>query len=306
MSNNNTATLQSYLSLFIVLLIWAGLVEMCDSITGKGKKEKVDTEFKRALDIDTEEEYKKFFEDVDYKYKNKLDSILWNKAILSSDYLNYVKILGKIKPFSDKVREAKKIVDEEMWRKSVISNDFENYIVKSKDLDGRDGEYTTLAKAYIVKRNDSINFLTDSSGWRYALKIDSSRVYQKYIDLFPQGKNIQEANQLVVDKKIDEIFKNKYGYGALPSMEKTSGGSGTNARIGIYNNTPHTLTLCYSGPTKKIVYIESQKTTDVILTNGEYKIGASVDKYGVRNFAGSESINGGNYEVQYYIVTTRN
>ena len=84
-----------------------------------------------------------------------------------------------------------------------------------------------------------------------------------------------------------------------------------NLKTGFYtqqitiNGTSYTLTILYSGPDSKRLVINAGGTKSVRLKNGQYRVAASVSAANVSNYAGSENLNGGSYNVDYYISTYR-
>lgn len=140
---------------------------------------------------------------------------------------------------------------------------------------------------------------TDDLAWSESIRLNTSFAYKKYIELYPAGLRIENAKKLLVDREVDDIFGKDHG--KLPNMDKISQGHGDYSTITVYNNTAHTLTLRYSGAESTSVNIASRTTCSLSLTNGSYRIAASVDVSGVRNYAGNESLTGGHYNVEYYI-----
>lgn len=59
----------------------------------------------------------------------------------------------------------------------------------------------------------------------------------------------------------------------------------------------------YSGPTSRRLILAPHRSGSLSLARGDYRIAASVDSPGVHPFAGNEQIEGGAYEVEYYIRT---
>ena len=88
-------------------------------------------------------------------------------------------------------------------------------------------------------------------------------------------------------------------------MDRVSGGGGHSSHVSISNDTGYTLTILYSGPTSTRLSIPAHSTRSTTLSNGTYRVAASVVGGGVRSFAGTESLTGGSYSASYYIVTTR-
>jgi hypothetical protein len=144
---------------------------------------------------------------------------------------------------------------------------------------------------------------TEYKAWNEAVNRNTSVAYKKYLELYPYGDNVAQAKKKVIDKEVDNIFGSEHG--TLPPMNKTSSyGTGSHSTISVYNNTPYTLTLRYSGNESKIINIRSHNRLSITLLNGNYRIAASVNASNVRNFAGRENLTGDDYEVEYYISTS--
>ena len=190
--------------------------------------------------------------------------------------------------------EAKKLIEQESWENAKKNHNYQSYI----DFYPY-GEYVSEAKELIEKALWS----TESSAWKEATDKNTINVYQKYLGLYPHGVHATQAKKRIIDIEVDDIFKGEHG--TLPPMDKTSYSYGARSAISIYNNTSYTLTLRYSGNESKVITIPAQRTQSVSLLNGNYRVTASVTASNVRNYAGTGELTGGNYEVQYYIVTTR-
>jgi hypothetical protein len=71
--------------------------------------------------------------------------------------------------------------------------------------------------------------------------------------------------------------------------------------VNIHNDTKYNLTIRYSGPESfKVVFLPGEKGS-VETLRGTYRVAASVDASNVKDYAGEEESDGGNYEVVYYI-----
>jgi len=75
--------------------------------------------------------------------------------------------------------------------------------------------------------------------------------------------------------------------------------------IAVTNNTEYTLVVRYSGPDTKKIILKPNESTTVYLSNGYYKVAASVNAADVRNFAGNYNLEGGEYSKSFYIKTER-
>jgi len=151
-------------------------------------------------------------------------------------------------------------------------------------------------------KEEAEKWRTDDLAWNEATSRNTSIAFKKYLELYPTGKRVQQATKLVIDREVDEIFGKDHG--RLPAMDKTSQGQGSTSRISVYNNTAYILTLRYSGTESKIIDIPSRSRQSISLSNGNYRIAASVNAANVRNYAGSENLTGGNYDVEYYISSS--
>ena len=154
------------------------------------------------------------------------------------------------------------------------------------------------ADAQIQKLDDEI-WASESAAWQMASNHNAQYYYNKYLEKHPQGKHSKQA----IDNLVSLIMGSEHG--AIPSMSRNSYTGYSYSTIEISNNTQYNLTLLYSGKESKRVVIAPHSTQKIRLTNGSYRIAASVDDYKVRPFAGSETIKGGNYNSTYYIQTSR-
>lgn len=143
---------------------------------------------------------------------------------------------------------------------------------------------------------------TDNTAWQTASSLNNIVAYQKYLNLYPYGKHRSTAESKLIDLQVDATFAGEHGY--LPEMDKTSYGGGSTSNISVYNNTSYTLTLLYSGKESKKLVLSPNSRGSLRLKNGSYRIAASVSASNVQRYAGSETLNGGSYEVEYYISTT--
>jgi hypothetical protein len=187
------------------------------------------------------------------------------------------------------------------WETAQNEHNYNSYLSEYPN-----GNHSLEAKKLVLeeeKRKEEELWNTDSKAWNEATSRNISTSYKKYLELYPYGANAQNAQKMVIDKEVDEIFGSNHG--TLPSMDKTSYASGTHSTISVYNNTSYTLTLRYSGNDSKIINISSHSRQSITLPNGNYRIAASVSAASVRNFAGQENLTGGSYDVTYYISTSR-
>jgi len=143
---------------------------------------------------------------------------------------------------------------------------------------------------------------SDILAWNESINRNTPAAYKKYIRKYPNGTNVQQAEKLIIDREVDEIFGNRK-YGTLPSMDKTSQECGEYTEISVSNLTGYTLTLRYSGNFEsKSIIIPAETKRTISLINGQYRVTASAKVFeNVRNYAGTEELTGGSYNVEYYL-----
>lgn len=145
---------------------------------------------------------------------------------------------------------------------------------------------------------------TESRAWSTAVTLHTAEAYERYLELYPRGSHRTQAEAKFVDLAVDRITSGLHG--SLPAMEQTrrSVGSRT-AQISVRNSTSYTLTVMYSGPTSRRLVLAPHRSGSLSLARGDYRIAASVASSSVRPFAGNEQVEGGTYEVEYYIQTSQ-
>lgn len=149
----------------------------------------------------------------------------------------------------------------------------------------------------------SLEWDTDENAWKTAKKMGDIFSFRKYLFLYPTGKYSNEANKIIIDLEVDNIFSGSHG--KLPKMDRGfSDQKSSRTTITAENRTSYILTLLYSGPESKRLTINPFSTQSITLINGHYRIAASVNAANVSSFAGSENLSGGNYSASYYIKTS--
>lgn len=107
----------------------------------------------------------------DGKYFEKIDNILWEQTLLSSNYDHYLYLVPKN-----------------------IKNE----------------HHMTIAKDSFMKL-DNKRWSTDKSAWNRTQEINTPMSYKRYIREYPKGKKINQAKKLAIDTEVDFIFKGNYG-----------------------------------------------------------------------------------------------
>jgi len=145
---------------------------------------------------------------------------------------------------------------------------------------------------------------TEPEAWDRAQAINTKDSYQKYINLYPTGMHRGAADKKIIDFEIDDILNGDHD--ALPGMKCISEDNDSpTSTIKIENFTDYPLTVLYSGTESKSILISPRGKTSVTITNGFYRIAASVPDRNIRPFAGEEYVSGGRYETGYCIVYGR-
>jgi hypothetical protein len=138
--------------------------------------------------------------------------------------------------------------------------------------------------------------------WEKALNAKSIEAYSDFIKKHPCSPFAEQAKKRIVDIEVSDIMSGDHG--TLPSPSKISSGDGrTYSVTNIHNDTKYNLTIRYSGPDSFSVTFKPEEKGSLEMLRGKYKIAASVDATNVKNYAGEETSDGGNYEVVYYIVS---
>lgn len=140
---------------------------------------------------------------------------------------------------------------------------------------------------------------TEELAWATASGQSEPYFYKEYLERYPHGKHAQEAKKRYVSLCVNKDFSGEHG--TLPAMEQTSTG-GNSSAINIHNSTGYELTVMYSGPDHEYLTISAGSIGTLRISNGTYRISARVNDYKVRPFVGTENLNGGKYEVNYYIT----
>lgn len=141
----------------------------------------------------------------------------------------------------------------------------------------------------------------ETAAWNMAKENDKKEYYQKFLELYPNSVYASKAEKRLIDIQVNNVFSGSYD--ELPELSQSGYGYGSTSTISVYNNTAYTLTVRYSGIDSKQLIISPYQRKSVTLPNGNYKCVASISG-NARNYAGTENLTGGSYEVEYYIVTT--
>lgn len=232
------------------------------------------------------------------RINNLKDEAAWNRAELLYTISGFENYLGSF-PDGKYAKEAQEDIHEirvvqPKWDKTHKENSPHSY--RSFISQYPSSRYSDEARQKLsgLERND----------WSHAKSEMSITLYQNFIEYFPNSSHTQEAEKAIIDLEVENIFKGDHGI--LPPMIKTfNGKSGrTYSEIDVFNNTEYTLTVRYSGETesKKVILPPYQRQT-FNLNNESYKVAASVNAGNVTNYAGTDTMEGGDYESEFFIQT---
>lgn len=239
----------------------------------------------------------KYVFDAELSIQSLYDDNGWSEAVLLGTVESYRKYLfdfpnGSRKGIALELIKQNEIIQPK-WDEALRINTVSSYR-KFLNL-YPNSSYSATAKQ---KLNEY-----EAKHWKEALKANSIKNYLNYITNFPDGKHIATAEKKIIDIEVDNILKGNYG--KLPPMSKTTSNYyAIINEIEIFNDTNFTLTVRYSGDfeSKKIVILPKQKTK-LTISNGDYRVAASVDAKNVKNYAGKEKLEGGSYSSVFYIKT---
>jgi outer membrane protein assembly factor BamD (BamD/ComL family) len=235
------------------------------------------------------------------KIKRLVDDDAWAKASsihTIESYNEYLKSQTEGKYRSKAFEWISKITEEKtilpIWNQAKQKNTYQAYAEFLRNYPK--SSYSKQAQENMDK--------IESFDWEKATRSNTIRGYQSFISKFPNSEYVEIAEKRIIDLEVDKIFDGDYGM--LPPLSRDSyGGYKSTNSVEIYNNTGYNLTIRYSGSeSKKIILYPKQRLTTT-LPNGSYRITASVNAANVRNYAGNETLSGGNYSSEYYIITTR-
>ena len=142
----------------------------------------------------------------------------------------------------------------------------------------------------------------EDTAWQLACDANSKQSYERYMSMYPSGAHIAEASCRLVDAQVDEMLANAHN--SLPNIIRTEpDDESLKSTVIIKNNTGYPLTVYYSGLQSRSVIIQPDGKATVTLDNGPYKLGASVPPSYIHPFAGKTSLEGGVYEIGFWVVT---
>lgn len=142
---------------------------------------------------------------------------------------------------------------------------------------------------------------SEDTAWERACKMDTKDAYRRYIAIYPSGAHRAEATRRMIDREVDDILDNAHE--ELPGIEHVLvDNESPTSTIIVENHTGYVLTVYYSGIDSRTIQVSPDGRGSVTLTNGPYRIAASVPPTNIRPYAGKTQFIGGRYETKYYVV----
>jgi len=142
----------------------------------------------------------------------------------------------------------------------------------------------------------------EDTAWERACELDTQEAYQRYIAIYPNGPHRGEANRRFIDIQVNDIMNNAHD--ELPDIFHVAPDDNSpTSTVLIVNHTDYVLTVYYSGIDSKSILINPGSRAALTLTNGSYKVAASVPPSHIRPYAGRTQLSGGRYETGYWVVT---
>lgn len=176
--------------------------------------------------------------------------------------------------------------------------------IDAKDIPVEYGQYSDERLKELEAEMEERNWGREDTAWERACAINTKDSYKKFIAMYPYGPHRAEASKRLVDLEVEDIFNGKHG--KLPSLTHVSDQPDSpKSTVVVENATQYTLTVMYSGTESRVMKISPGSKGAITLTNGFYKIAASVPPAHIRPFAGTEVLSGGRYETGFCVVTYR-
>ncbi len=217
-----------------------------------------------------------------------------------------------------RIEEAKRVEEQNAWGTALYYDNISSYTKYIKDFrygkhvyeaQQRIKELELLTKKETPNNNYNNNYsdnvsINEKREWEKAKKLNTIASYKAYLKKYPYGAYITEAEEKIIDKEVSTIMAGKHGEMPAPQRTYSTNSYKTTSDISITNSTRYTLTVLYSGPSSKKVVISPSYSSIITLSPGYYKVAAKVSSSSVRPFAGTHSLQSGNYNSNFYIQTT--
>jgi hypothetical protein len=214
--------------------------------------------------------------------------------------------ISAFRQFADKYPNTSQAVDAKKKAMELCDKEYD-LALNQNTIDGWNNYKTKVPPTDIRDANQRISDIenlawqTEKSAWNQVTLLDNTESLNKYLNLYPSGIHKRQAEKRLIDLEVANVLNGEHGN--LPSMDRNYSGDygSSTSTIHVKNQTSYTLTLLYSGRDSKRIVLSPGRSESITLHNGRYNIAASVDAGGVRNYGGTEQLEGDNYSVTYYI-----
>ncbi len=164
----------------------------------------------------------------------------------------------------------------------------------------KNDKYVDTGLKELEKQMEERDWASESTAWERACKIGSLEAFQKYSAIYPNGEHMPEASVKIIELKVEELLRGAHN--PLPGLICVEPDEDSpTSTITIGNNTAYPLTVMFSGETVESITISSGRTASITVANGEYRIAASVPPSAIKPFAGIGTVQGGRYEVGFWV-----
>lgn len=312
-----------FLLLAAIGAFFAFIGSQLSSVADDIKRQKRQTElYEQILSTPSISLCEKFVESYYYSKPDQTDSVrsIWlNLLVEESKTYDYSSVLPLLdKPNKNPVQKIANFANENIgnafYEKAIIQLakicDSLYFVAEKQSTIAAWKQYQRIVpQTYLKDSENKIqeienrNWNTEDKAWKTATNENTISAYNKYKELYPNGVHYAMAEKKIIDLEVATVYAGKHG--TLPTMDKISYGNGPTSYITVKNSTSYTLTLLYSGVDSKRLVISAGQSSSIRLKNGSYRVAASVSAYNVRKYAGTENLNGGSYDVEYYISSQR-
>ncbi|MCB0745956.1 MAG: hypothetical protein KDC90_00700 [Ignavibacteriae bacterium] len=250
--------------------------------------------------------------------KGKYDEAKKNLTIIINNFGSYQEVIEanqllinlNLKLLVKQISNTKSIDSINIWIKNVSDPDIRQLAdSRIADILSNSEDFAQLEdyldsdgyKAHQDLANQRLKELTQENkerAYQDALAANDSKKWKEFLEDYPNHPEKEKIEEKIILLEVNEIFAGEYG--EIPLAQLVGDKNFKESNIEITNDTRYTLTLRYTGPEIRKIDISPGATVLLKFMSGEYRVTASVNAAGVRNFAGSESLYG-EYSSTYYI-----
>lgn len=250
--------------------------------------------------------------------KGKYEEAKRNLTIIINNFGTYQEVIDanelltnlNLKLLVKQISNTKSIDSIEIWIQNVSDPDIrqladgriKDIISNSEDIsqleDYLNSEGYNAHQDIANQRLAELKEKNKQQAFQDAMAANDPKTWKKFLEDYPNHPEKSKIEETIILLEVNEIFAGEYG--EIPPAQLVGDKNLKESYIEITNDTRYTLTLRYTGPENRKIDISPGGKKTVNLKSGEYRVTASVNAAGVRNFAGSESLYG-EYSSAYYI-----